>query len=63
MRDIGGIQVTDRDVRCRGVQKKLVGRKGDVPLTGVDNSASAVLQGQFKLFGVSTDSFTAKGKL
>lgn len=54
MRDIRGVQVTDRDVRGRGVQKKLVGRKGDVPLTGVDDSASAVLKGQFKLCEVST---------
>lgn len=49
MRDVGGIQVTDGYVRCRGVQEKLVGWKSDVPLAGVDDAASAVLKCRLKL--------------
>lgn len=44
VRDIGCIQVADGDVRCRGVEKELVGGKRDVALAWVDNSLRALLQ-------------------
>jgi hypothetical protein len=51
MRNIGGIQVTDGNVRCRGVQEKLVGWKSDVSLAWVDDPPSTVLESSFKLLG------------
>jgi len=58
MRNIGGIQITDGNVRCRGVQEKLVGWKSDVPLAGVDDPPGAVLECQLKLLRVNREVWT-----
>lgn len=51
VRDIGGIEIANGDVRCGRVQEKLVRGESDIPLAGVDDSSSAVLECRLELLG------------
>jgi hypothetical protein len=44
MGNVGSIEITDGDVRCRGMEEQLVGGKCNVSLAWVNNSRSALLQ-------------------
>lgn len=49
MRDVGGVEIANRDVCCRGVKEELMRRKGNVPLRGIDDSLCALFQGGLEL--------------
>lgn len=49
MRDVGGVQITDRDVCCGRMQEQLVRGKDDVSLGREDDTLCALLKGSLKL--------------
>jgi hypothetical protein len=49
MRDVGGIEVTDGDVRGSGMKKELVLRQMEIPLMRIDYPPSARFQSRFEL--------------
>lgn len=49
VRDVGGVEIADRNVRCRRVKEELMWGKGNVPLRGIDDSLGALFQGRLEL--------------
>lgn len=49
MRDVGGVQITDRNVCCGRMQEQLVRGKDDISLGWEDDTLCALLKGSLKL--------------
>jgi len=50
MRNVGGIEITDRDVCCGRVQEQLMRREDNVSLGREHNPLCALLEGSFELW-------------
>lgn len=55
MRDIRGVQVSNRDMRCGRMQKQLVRRKDDITLGREDDALCTLLESRFKLLPLVTN--------